>query len=426
MTKKLDLVLNEVLKDITIPKENLDLMKEKLKEFEEKINLRLKKLKIDAELFVGGSFAKNTLIKKKNYDVDLFLRFDKKYSEKDLFKLSKSVLKKLKGVSIVHGSRDYFRIKVNDSFYLEVIPVIKIKNPEESKNITDLSFSHVKYLNSKIKSQKILDEIKLAKAFCAANEVYGAESYVQGFSGYSLELLVYYYKSFEKFLKELVRNRKDKLIIDIEKKYKNSKEIMFELNGSKLLSPVILIDPTYKERNALAALSNETYENFKKAGKVFLKNPKKEFFVEKKINLDELKEKSIKEGKEFIYLKFKTKKQEGDIAGTKLLKFYRHLLSELSRFYVVENSGFKYFDKQEGKCYFVLSKNEEIIYSGPFINDDKNVEIFKKHHVSTFIENGKIYAREKIDFTIKEFFKNWIKKNKSKIKEMYISKIEFI
>ena len=36
------------------------------------------------------------------------------------------------------------------------------------------------------------------------------------------------------------------------------------LNASKLNSPIILIDPTYKQRNTLAALSNETFENFKK------------------------------------------------------------------------------------------------------------------------------------------------------------------
>jgi tRNA nucleotidyltransferase (CCA-adding enzyme) len=128
---------------------------------------------------------------------------------------------------------------------------------------------HVKIFNKKIKSKKILEEIKLAKAFCSANGTYGAESYINGFSGYALELLVYYYGSFEKFLKEAVKDRKDKLIIDIEKKYKNSKEILLQLNGSKLLSPIIVIDPTCKERNVLAALSYETYDKFKICAKNF-------------------------------------------------------------------------------------------------------------------------------------------------------------
>jgi len=53
--------------------------------------------------------------------------------------------------------------------------------------------------------KKILDEIRIAKAFCYANNCYGAESYISGFSGYALELLVYHYKSFLKFIKSMVK-----------------------------------------------------------------------------------------------------------------------------------------------------------------------------------------------------------------------------
>ena len=43
---------------------------------------RLKILNIDAEVFVGGSYAKNTMIKKDSYDIDIFLRFSKDHKEK--------------------------------------------------------------------------------------------------------------------------------------------------------------------------------------------------------------------------------------------------------------------------------------------------------------------------------------------------------
>ena len=56
-------------------------------------------------------------------------------------------------------------------------------------------------MNKKVRSKKILDEIKIAKAFCHANNCYGAESYINGFSGYGLELLVYYYGGFLRFIK---------------------------------------------------------------------------------------------------------------------------------------------------------------------------------------------------------------------------------
>ena len=50
------------------------------------------------------------------------------------------------------------------------------------------------------------------------------------------------------------------------------------MNSSKLTSPIILVDPTYKQRNALAALSEETFEKFKQASKKFLKNPSIKYF----------------------------------------------------------------------------------------------------------------------------------------------------
>ena len=123
-------------------------------------------------------------------------------------------------ISVVHGSRDYFRLKISPDFFIELIPVKKVKNPKESENITDLSYSHVNYIKRKVKSKKVLDEIRIAKAFCYATKCYGAESYIKGFSGYALELLVYYYKGFMKFIKAMEK-AKEKIVIDIEKDYKN-------------------------------------------------------------------------------------------------------------------------------------------------------------------------------------------------------------
>ncbi|MDA3836562.1 MAG: nucleotidyltransferase domain-containing protein [Nanoarchaeota archaeon] len=426
MVNKIDKVLNEVLKDIIPTKETMAYMQEELALFLKSINARIKKLDIKVEPFVGGSFAKDTLMKKGSYDVDLFMRFDKKYPEATFTKLIKKILSKTKKVSIVHGSRDYFQVKINPWFKIEVVPVRKVNKPKEAENITDLSYSHVKYINKKIKSKKILDDIKIAKAFAHATKTYGAESYVHGFSGYALELLVYHYKSFEKMLKELSKKTKDKIIVDTEKQYKNKREVMFEMNGSKLMSPIILIDPTFKERNALAALSDETFERFKIAAKAFLKKPTKEAFIEKRVDLDELKIKTEKEGKEFVLIKTKTKKQNGDIAGTKLLKFHRHLIHELKRYFEVEDSGFKYEEGQEGKGYFIIKKKEYEVFAGPMEDDTKNLEKFKAQHKNIYEENGRVFAKEKNNFTIKEFFKGWSKKNKKKIKQMYISKIKVI
>ncbi len=230
----------------------------------------------DAQIFIGGSFAKGTIVKKPIYDVDIFVRFSWKYDA--ISDILESVLKntvKRAGLRLerIHGSRDYFKCyPAGNNYYLEIIPVTKIAKPHQERNVTDLSYFHVAYVKKKIKGLE--DEIRLAKAFCQAQRVYGAESYIRGFSGHALDCLIIHYKSFVKMLRELVKVKPDnRLVIDTEKYYKKKQEVFFEMNENRLHSPVILVDPTYKERNALAALSHETFATFQAAAKAFLKQP---------------------------------------------------------------------------------------------------------------------------------------------------------
>ena len=231
--KKINSVLKEVLKKVEPEKEDIELIENSLKDFSERFEKRLKVLRINAEVFVGGSFAKNTVIKKDNYDVDIFVRFDKKYNNREISNLLAKALKPFRNISRVHGSRDYFKLKIGPTFFIELIPVKRIKTLKEAENITDLSYSHVKYINKKVKSKKVLDEIRIAKAFCYANNCYGAESYIQGFSGYSLELLIYYYKSFTRFVSAVIK-MDEKVVIDIEKHFRNKQIALMDINTAKL------------------------------------------------------------------------------------------------------------------------------------------------------------------------------------------------
>jgi tRNA CCA-adding enzyme len=427
MKQKTEKILKEVLNEITPSKEELDSIEKIVDEFKILAKDKIKKNKIDAEIFVGGSFAKNTIIKKGKYDVDIFLRFNKRYSELEISKLTEKIISKLKKdwkVSVIHGSRDYFRIDVNPIFFIEVIPVIKVKNTKEARNITDLSYFHVNYTKKKLK-KNMIDDIRLAKAFCHANDCYGAESYVNGFSGYSLELLIYYYKTFLNFLKK-IEKIKDKEIIDIEKQYKNRLEINMNMNSAKMNSPIILIDPTYKERNALAALSNETLEKFQECARNFLKNPSKEMFEKKKIDLKKIKENALKNKREFILIKIVTDKQEGDIAGSKLLKFYKHFSDEVKKYHDILEKGFEYDDKKSATFFLVTKKKNEIIIPGPEKRDIKNISAFKKIHKNIFLKDNKFYAKEKITKNIQEFSRIWKTKNAKKMREMYLTNFEIV
>ena len=254
--------------------------------------------------FVGGSLAKGTLVRKDRQDVDVFVVFD--YGE-DVVRLEK-VLKKvdLPGkLRKVHGSRDYFQIdspldslwhRMGQGVLLEVIPVVKNSDPELAENVTDVSLRHVKYVVGAIKKDpKLADEIKLAKAFCYANRVYGAESYVKGFSGYALEILVIHFGSFLKFLKKMQAGSGQqaagdrKIVVDPLKYFRGEREVLSEINASKLGGPVVLVDPTFKYRNVTAGLGDESFERFLKVSKEFIGRPSLDYFEMKDIDVKALR-----------------------------------------------------------------------------------------------------------------------------------------
>lgn len=424
--KKLNLILKEVLDDVEPPKEKVRQIEKSLRDFLSRLKSKIKLERISVDVFVGGSYAKKTLVKKDKYDIDIFLRFEKKHEEKDIPSLAKKILKGEK-YDVIHGSRDYYKVEISEDLFFEIVPVRKVKKTEESENITDLSYSHVNYIRRKIKSKKILDDIKIAKSFCYANKCYGAESYIKGFSGYGLELLIYHYGSFAKFIKAMSKKKSsEKSIIDIERQYPNKKRILMDINSAKLESPIILIDPTYKQRNVLAALSEETFANFQKICKNFLQSPSKRYFHLRNLNHERAKERANKKNWDFVLLKAETTKPEGDVAGSKLLKFYNHIKGELNPFFGIKECDFEYEGSNKAKFYFTAKRKNEILKEGPLKSDKKNLKLFKSKNKKTFFKGNRIYASEKIDFHLNVFIKKWMLKNKRKISEMYITKIRII
>lgn len=426
-------VLKEVVKENKLSKNELAEMQKITKTTISDLNNLIKKAKIKAQVFVGGSFAKNTVIKKQKYDIDIFIRFSKTYKENELSKLLEKIIKNLKNYKIkkIHGSRDYYNIshKEKQNLYFEIVPVIQIQKPEESRNVTDLSYFHVNYITKQIKSNSNLaDEIIIFKTFCYANNCYGAESYIKGFSGYALELLMCKYKTFLNFIKQISKiklNQETKIIVDIKKYYKNKNEILYNINESKLQSPIIFIDPTYKYRNALAALSLETLIKFQSISKKFLKSPNKKYFEKKELNIEQLKKYSIAKKAQFLEVKITTNKQAGDIAGSKLLKFNNFLQNYLKKHYDVLKNEFQYNENQEAIIYIVGKPKKQIIIQGPPINSIENLKKFKKKNKNAFIKNKTAYAKITPKKNIKKFLDNLKQKHKSTLKEMSITSMNF-
>jgi tRNA nucleotidyltransferase (CCA-adding enzyme) len=430
-------ILNKQLEEVKLSEDELIYLEKLINKTTSAIKERIKKLSIEAEVFIGGSLAKKTLLRKKDYDVDLFIRFNQKYSEEEIKKHFKKIFGfffKIPGERIkitrIHGSRDYFRVKLksNKHVLIEVVPVVRVSSPIKARNITDLSYFHVYYVNRKIKhfsNKKITDDIILAKSFCQAQNCYGAESYIRGFSGYAIELLILHYKSFKKFLSGISESN-GKLIIDSEGKYKDKDDILKTINPSKTLSPVILVDPTFRERNVASSLSEETFSRLKFAAKMFLENPSIDFFQKKRISENFMKRKAKESDGFFSLVEIKTDRQAGDIAGTKLLKFSKFLLSEITKQYDIVESGFEYDGIKRAKIYLILSRKKEIVILGPTLDRKKDVENFKKAHPIWYIEDKRVKCALPTDVPFNDYIKEFNIRNNKIISEMSIKKVKLL
>ncbi len=393
--KNIKAILDEALGEIQ-PDRNYE------KEIFERVELIIKKInkrQKNIKAILGGSGAKGTWLK--TFDADIFAVFDyKKFKGKsgNLSDILEKVLKKkFKNVSRLHGSRDYFQIKQNQ-FTFEVVPILRIQKAEQAKNITDVSPLHSKWV---LKHKRLINEIKLTKQFCQAQNVYGAESYIRGFSGYICEILAVYYGSFLNLMKNAAKWN-GKVVIDAGRYYRG-KDVFKLVNTSKLVSPLVVIDPVQRDRNAAAALSDEKFEAFKKAAREFLRNPSADFFISKSIDSVFLKEKN---NKKLVKVEVKQLEDKTDVVGGKLLKIYESIRENLDKnSFKTIKTGWEWDKKNNAVFYFVFDKKplpKTVELEGPPIKLTHHVGQFRKAHKKTVIKSSKIFALDQRKFLVPE------------------------
>ncbi len=389
-------VTETILKKNKVTQKEHDEILQKIDSFLHEIRAALQKEKIEAYAMLGGSAAKGTFLKH-DFDCDIFIRFVyDQYKEKDISELLEKALKKIAKLDYerVHGSRDYFQGKWKD-LHWECIPVLYIQNKDMARNITDVSPLHVEWLNQHL-SEKLRDEILLTKLFFKAQKVYGAESYMNGFSGHIVDLLTVYYGSFKELL-ENIENWGEKQVINMTQHQIN----LNQLNPDKLQSAIIVIDPIQPERNAAAAVSYEQFYQIKNQATLFLENPSTEYFKRKAITkkeLIEMKKEAQKTDAIFIALQALPMHGKLDTIGTKITKALEHIETELRiNDFTVEKTGWDWEEVQE-KPMLVwlqikekeLSKTKEHI--GPPLKLHNDVEAFRKKHKKVYFREEKIYA----------------------------------
>lgn len=384
---KAEKVKQEIIKELRPSRQKLSTLE---KTAEETLR-KLRKKGFNAE--VGGSLAKKTLIASTNYDIDIFIILENKKDIQRFYEKIEDI--DFKGeFRRVHGSRDYFQI-IKDDICIELIPTIRTKDPEKAENVTDVSMMHVGYVLSHLKKKDYLrEEIMLSKAFCRAQRCYGAESYINGFSGYALEVLTIHFNGFIPFLKNISKEK----IIDPEKHFKNKKQALFEINASKLKSPIIAIDPTYKYRNILAGLGVETFNRFLESKKAFLKRPSKDFFQKKEIDIEKMKRDAKKNKARLIRIKIKSNREKDDIIATKCKRYLDFLSSELRRKQQeVINKEFIYLpEKKEANGYLGIKEKKEIRQKGPQTNMTDAVKRFRRVHEDAYKKGKHLFINKMV------------------------------
>lgn len=348
---------------------------------------------VRAEVRLGGSLAKQTFLRN-DHDCDLFIRFDKTYVNERLPEMTEDILKRAGfPYERVHGSRDYFQMHIDGIDY-EVVPVYRIESAQEQANVTDCSYLHIVWVNNKAKEivdgVPLHDHIRLAKAFCKAQRVYGAESYIGGVSGHVLDILVLYYGGFDQFVRGVSKWNKQ-TIIDPEGYYKDEQAIRSSLNAAKTLAPLIVVDPIDKDRNAAAAISTEKYEMLIDACKKLAKRKDTGSFTRKPLSRTQWK-RSAKNVIEILLSPLDDKK---DVAGAKMRKVHEHLIRELEQHGFAIDDQFFVWEQEQGQSLLYIPQHhidEQYVVSGPPKERKDDVKAFKAKHDDIFEKEGRVMA----------------------------------
>ncbi len=410
---------------IAVPSENEALrLRKVLGELESKANAQLKKEKINARVFAGGSVGKGTWLPGIS-DIDIFILFKYELYKDKSAQLSdfaaRALKKAFKNIERLHGSRDYFSANYS-GFYVEFVPVLEIKKPNEAKNLTDFSPLHVGWMRRKISRNKVglMAEIRLAKQFFKAAGVYGAESYISGFSGHAIEILVVYYGSFIGLLRSAAKWQ-EAAIIDVEKKFKSKKDVFETMNKSKLQSPLILIDPVEPGRNALAALRYDKFQKLKETAGRFLRSPRPEFFTEKRFSTESLLKK--RNNSKLVILNSKAGKGKPDVVGCALLAKFKKIKYGLElEDFKIRDSGWSWDSKTHAHYWFYFQKKKLPAmkqHLGPPAKLKEFANAFRKKWRTAKVVNGRLVAEIKRNYVAPEqLIKALIKKDKSTKIEM--------
>ena len=390
---------NNILKDIKPTDDEKEKINDISSDLINFLNKTAMEESVDVKIALVGSVAKQTALKGKS-DIDIFMAFpldtDKTYlKEKGLY-LAHKCSDAFDGVASHHfASHPYVTSIIND-FEVDFVPCYEIDDGSQLKSAVDRTILHTRYVKANLDdSQK--DEVLLLKRFMDMTGTYGSEFKVGGFAGYLCELLIIHYGSFENTLKEAVD-------------WQYGHEIDLENYGTakQFKDPLIVIDPTDKNRNVGAALRLDKMGEFIQSARNYLNSSKKEQYfypANKNLNKDDILTDFKDRAGDIIVIRFDIPDIPLDTLHPQLKKTAESLERKLDD---EEFNVFKadYWSDEVSNAVIVLEMassklNNVKIHTGPKVFIDQAANNFTKKYGSEncYVLGDFLVSTQKRDFT---------------------------
>jgi len=321
----MDKTLRKVLKEITPPREE----HRNEKEIVDRVFKKLERF--DVTPVVVGSIAKKTDLRG-DKDIDVFIMFPKETPRKELeekgLDIGKAVFKSLRAKYEIDYAEHPYVAGNYKGYRVEIVPCYKTRKPLSA---VDRTPHHTRYIRKKLRrNNELRTNVMLLKQFMKGTGVYGAESKVQGFSGYLTELLCIHYGSFKEALKA-ASGWKFHLVIDPADLWENKRALKHFFPKASL----IVIDPIDENRNVAAAVSEQSMARFIHAARKFIDEPGIDYFFppeRKPPTKKELKSRIKKRGTKLIAIKFTHGKINPNILYSQLRKTRNSLVKQIESY----------------------------------------------------------------------------------------------
>lgn len=207
-------------------------------------------------LSIEGSFAKGTWLRGE-LDIDIFALFDPHVCLGAVKGFAERVTRVLREmgyrVALRYAQHPYVRFLVRD-VWAELVPACRVSDPSRILTPVDRTPFHREYVN-RVLDDRQKDEVRLLKSFMKGVGVYGAETAVEGFSGYMAELLIAHYGCFRRLIASASK-WKPPVCLD-------------GCRDDSQAKAMYMPDPVDPRRNAAAAVSKRSLSTFILASKLY-------------------------------------------------------------------------------------------------------------------------------------------------------------